>query len=59
MFITSNELMFLFHIALMSLSTLAALRMGKEALVAFISLQAVLANLFVVKQITQRNGRGS
>lgn len=47
-----NELMFLFHITLMSLSTLLALRMGKEALVAFISLQAVLANLFVVKQIT-------
>lgn len=47
-----NELIFLFHITLMSLSTLLALRMGKEALVAFISLQAVLANLFVVKQIT-------
>jgi uncharacterized integral membrane protein (TIGR00697 family) len=47
-----NELIFFFHIVLMSLSTLAALRMGKEALVAFICLQAVLANLFVVKQIT-------
>lgn len=47
-----NELIFLFHIVLMSLSTLAALRMGKEALIAFISLQAVLANLFVVKQIS-------
>lgn len=47
-----NELIFLFHITLMSISTLLALRMGKEALVTFISLQAVLANLFVVKQIS-------
>lgn len=47
-----NELIFLFHITLMSVATLMALRLGKEALVAFISLQAVLANLFVVKQIT-------
>lgn len=47
-----NELIFFSHIVIMSLSTLVALRMGKEALVALISVQAVLSNLFVVKEVT-------
>ncbi len=47
-----NETIFFTHIVIMSLSTLIALRMGKEALVALISVQAVLSNLFVVKEVT-------
>ena len=47
-----NEIIFFSHIIIMSLSTLVALRMGKEALVALISIQAVLSNLFVVKEVT-------
>jgi len=47
-----NELIFLFHVIIVSLSAIAALYFGKEALVGIIGLLAVLANLFVVKQIT-------
>jgi len=47
-----NELIFICHIIIVSLSTLVALRLGAHALVAFICLQCVLANLFVTKQIT-------
>ena len=47
-----NELIFIFHAAFMSCSALAALWFGQAALVAFITLQCVLANLFVIKQIT-------
>jgi len=46
-----NELIFFFHIFLVSGFALGALRLGQGALVAFIALQGVLANLFVVKQM--------
>ncbi len=48
----SNELIFLGYILLVASSTLGALRFGKEALVALIVMQCLLANLFVTKQIT-------
>ena len=47
-----NEWIFAAHIALMVGSTLVALRLGRTALVAMVTLQAVMANLFVVKQMT-------
>lgn len=47
-----NELIFLLHCSCISLFALGALWLGREALVGFICLQAILANLFVVKQIT-------
>lgn len=46
-----NEIFFLCHIGLVVLFVLASLRLGRGALIAMIALQAVLANLFVVKQI--------
>lgn len=48
----TNELLFLIHIALVSCCLLAALRYGKEALIALITLYCVLANSFVLKQMT-------
>jgi uncharacterized integral membrane protein (TIGR00697 family) len=47
-----NELIFLLQILLITLFSLGSLRLGKQALVAFITLQPILANLFVLKQIT-------
>lgn len=46
-----NELIFLAYVAIVTSSSLLALRAGKEALVALVSVQWVLANLFVTKQI--------
>ena len=46
-----NELIFFLYIAIVSSAALAALKLGREALVALICLQWVLANLFVTKQI--------
>ncbi|MBS0621630.1 MAG: queuosine precursor transporter [Verrucomicrobia bacterium] len=48
----TNEMIFLFQVLFMVGWALSALRLGKEALIASISLQALIANLFVVKQIT-------
>ena len=48
----TNELIFIAHTLIISISTLVALYLGAHALVAFICLQCVLANLFVIKQIT-------
>ena len=48
----TNELIFILHTIVISLSTLVALRLGAHALVAFVCLQCILANLFVIKQIT-------
>ncbi len=48
----ANELLFLIHITILSLASLGALALGKEALVVFVCLQSVLANLFVTKQMT-------
>lgn len=47
-----NEWIFLSHVLLSVGFVLGALRLGKEALIASIALQAVLANLFVLKQMT-------
>lgn len=47
-----NELIFFFHLTLVTLFTLAALKLGREALIASVCLQALLANLFVLKQIS-------
>lgn len=47
-----NELIFFLYLTIVGGTALAAVRMGKEALVAFICVQWVLANLFVTKQIT-------
>lgn len=47
-----NELLFFSHILLVVAFALIALRLGKTALIAFIALQGILANLFVVKQMS-------
>lgn len=47
-----NELIFIFHTLIISLSAVVMLRLGKEALIAFICLQSILANFFVIKAIT-------
>jgi len=46
-----NELLFISQAAFIGITLLIALRIGKEALIAVIAVQAVLMNLFVVKQI--------
>lgn len=48
----TNELLFLVHIIVISCFALGAVKLGKEALVAFICTQCILANLFVIKQTT-------
>lgn len=45
-----NEFIFILQTFLIGIFALSSLRLGKEALIGFIALQAVLANLFVVKQ---------
>ena len=47
-----NELLFFGHVFLVVAFSFMALRLGPLALTALIALQAVLANLFVVKQMT-------
>jgi len=46
-----NELIFIVQSLLVAAGSIVALRLGKEALVAFMSLLCVLANVFVLKQI--------
>lgn len=46
-----NELIFLAHVIIISIFTVAALKISKETLIATISLFCVLSNLFVLKQI--------
>lgn len=46
-----NETLFILHACLVAGFALGALRLGKEALVAWIAMQAILANLFVIKQV--------
>ncbi len=48
----TNELLFLAQAAFIGTTLLIALRIGKEALIAVIAAQAILTNLFVVKQIS-------
>lgn len=47
-----NELILIGHTILVAASCLLALRLGKEALIAFVSLLCVSSNFFVIKQIT-------
>lgn len=47
-----NEAIFIIHVVIVLSWTLLAARWGKNILVAMVALQAVLANLFVVKQIS-------
>ena len=47
-----NELIFLLQTIFISASALGALALGREALVAFVCAQCILANLFVLKQTT-------
>jgi len=46
-----NEALFSCHVLIVLIFSLGCLKIGKKALVAFIALQAFLANLFVLKQI--------
>lgn len=46
-----NELLFLLHICVVMGFGMIALKMGKTTLTGWVALQAVLANLFVIKQI--------
>lgn len=46
-----NELLFFAHTVFISVFALIALALGKEILIAFICLQSILANLFVIKPI--------
>lgn len=47
-----NELLFFTHIILIVGFVFIALKLGKGALTAWVTVQALIANLFVVKQIT-------
>lgn len=47
-----NELIFIAQVFFISCATLAALYAGKHALISLICLQCVLANVFVLKEIT-------
>lgn len=47
-----NEIIFTAHTIAIAAATLAALTLGNYALITFISVQCLLANLFVIKQIT-------
>ncbi|MFH0898969.1 MAG: queuosine precursor transporter [bacterium] len=47
-----NEFIFIFHTLIVSLCSLGMLFLGKEALISYICLQSILANLFVAKQMT-------
>jgi queuosine precursor transporter len=47
-----NETIFFLHIIFIALFTFGSLRIGKEALVTWVCVQAILANFFVIKQIS-------
>lgn len=46
-----NELIFILQLVFIILFSFCALKIGKEALITFVALQALIANLFVLKQI--------
>lgn len=46
-----NEFIFILQILLITAFTFGAFKLGKEALIGWIALQALIANLFVIKQI--------
>lgn len=47
-----NEILFLLQTLLIVAFAIGAFRLGKEALTAWVAIQALIANLFVLKQIT-------
>lgn len=47
-----NEIIFFFQILIIVFFALRSLKFGKEALVAWVAIQALIANLFVLKQVT-------
>jgi uncharacterized integral membrane protein (TIGR00697 family) len=47
-----NETLFFIHLLVVLFFALGALRLGKEALTAWVAIQALIANLFVLKQMT-------
>lgn len=47
-----NEFLFFFQALLIVVFAFGALKLGKSALVAWIAIQALIANIFVLKQIT-------
>lgn len=47
-----NEILFILQIFLIIAFAWGASRLGKEALIAWVAIQALIANLFVLKQIT-------
>lgn len=47
-----NELIFLAQIGIVSIGVLGAYKLGQQALVSFICLCAIVANIFVLKQIS-------
>jgi len=47
-----NEILFFVQTLLILCFALGALRLGKSALIAWVTIQALIANLFVIKQIT-------
>ncbi|HEX2978329.1 MAG TPA: queuosine precursor transporter [Candidatus Babeliales bacterium] len=47
----NNEFIFIIHSLIISFSTLYALRIGKDALIALVATLSIIANLFVTKQI--------
>jgi len=47
-----NELIFLLHVCIVIIFLLFALKLGKNYLLALAVLQGILANIFVIKQIT-------
>jgi queuosine precursor transporter len=47
-----NELLFVMHVTIISIGTLVALWFGQVALMTLVSIYCLLANLFVLKQIT-------
>ena len=50
--IFQNEILFICHLGVLLLATLGALRLGALALTVLISIEAILANLFVFKEIS-------
>lgn len=47
-----NELLFFLQVSIMGIFALVCLRLGQTALTCFVTVSCILANLFVVKQIT-------
>lgn len=46
-----NEFLFFFHVFVLLVFLLISLKLGKKALISFVIIQTIFANLFVIKQI--------